>query len=144
MGNYLSEDQARNRFESIFNVYLDKSTNRENSTWLSEDITGVEATIDAHVSQRYEVPITNPDGVAVLRAIAIKLLQAVMYSRMPGSALNDSVMHDEDNARRDLRFIAQGKISLGNEAPEENEERSAGLIVTYNTPQMTRSKLKGF
>ena len=144
MGNYLTEAQARSRFESIFNVYIDVATGREDESWLTEDIENVQADIDSRVAMRYTAPVTNTGGINVLRSIAIKLLHVAIYARMPGGIIPDGISHEGDNARRDLAYIAQGKISLGNEAPEENEDRKAGYIVSYNTPEMTRAKLKGF
>lgn len=102
------------------------------------DVAGV---IDARLSVRFALPL--PVVPSVLVAIAVDLVIARLASGEGGVSLTDDLKRREDQARADLKAIAEGKMNLG--LPVANQgERPSPIVSSTGGKLFARSSLRGF
>jgi phage gp36-like protein len=128
----------------------DLSLSEQILTWLTTDDAGLglpdetvitaalaaaDNRINAHLRQRYALPLADPD--LVLRDLAVKLARYWLYSRRPdGPEVPESIKLDRDGAERDLRDIRDGKLSLG-ESPSDPVPAAELGRFRVTTPERT-------
>lgn len=102
------------------------------------DVTGM---IDARLSVRFALPLpVVPD---VLRAIAVDLVVARLASGDGGIGLTDDLKRREDQARVDLKAIAEGKMNLGLPVAHQGE-RPSPIVSSTGGKLFARDRLRGF
>lgn len=94
--------------------------------------------IDGRLSVRFTLPL--PVVPKVLRDIACDLAIARLASDATG--LTDDLKRREDQARADLKAIAEGRMNLGLPAAHEGE-RPQPVVASTGGKLFTRDRLRG-
>lgn len=86
--------------------------------------------IDLKLRGRYDVPVTDPDAVKVLKSLEVDLLAERLYMRRPNREVPDSVRQAAKDARTVLDAIRDGKDSLGIDSDADGQDdRTVSLKV---------------
>lgn len=111
---------------------------------LVTDLDSIEGEIGGFLSVRYQLPITDPVAIQVLKGYLITLLRVRGYSRHPTAETPESVLQEGRQTRGALRDISSGAQLLGDAAQRTTGVRAASMGGTGETPQFTRTKLGGW
>jgi hypothetical protein len=138
---YLSQADAEAAVSKILWCWSDDDGEYDSDRLLT-DLESIDGEVNGFLAPRYEVPVTEPIAVNVLRGYEITLLRQRGYSRHPTAETPQSVLAEASQTRGALRDISAGRQLLG-DAPQ----RTAGVRVTSlgkvagNAAQMTATKL---
>jgi phage gp36-like protein len=96
-------------------------------TVINDALAAADSRIDAHLRNRYTLPLTDPDPV--LGDIAVKLARYWLYTRRPdGPAIPESVRLDVEDANRDLVSIRDGRLSLAGSTSDPTPAVEPGRV----------------
>jgi len=143
MSNYFDSDDAANRLRDdltgLYNL-------PEEDDDLASDIADIEALVNSYVGKRYETPVTDSTAISILKKLCLDLFAETAYMRTPGDELPKKVKDAADIARKQLKEISTGAITLAG-ATSLTERPSGGadaIIVDGNDPEFTRDDMEGF
>ena len=97
---------------------------------IGESLERASARVDRHIGQRYTLPWADSEGQ--LRDLTVALARYDLYTLRPDGPEVPAVIRDgRDQAERDLRDIAAGKLSLGGNslAPDASPSEPAKVVV---------------
>lgn len=99
-------------------------------------------TIDQYIGQRYALPWSDRDGT--LRDLAVALARHGLYALRPDGPEIPKVIRDGYvEARRDLRDIADGRLSLGGGSLAEAAPGEPGKVRVAGPPRdFTRERME--
>ena len=141
--DYIDTDDATQRLRGDFGSLYDLP---DDAVDLADDITAAESTVNAYVGRRYAVPVTNAVAVAFIKVVTLDIFEELAWSRGAGDELPARVTSRADRARKQLRDIADGIITLGGAtaAAEQSSGGADAIVVDGNAPQFNRDHMEGF
>lgn len=106
-------------------------------------IARAEATVDGYAAAKYALPLP----VSPLPGRwALAIAEHELYALGPGGAVPEKIRQAFEDAMKELRDLAAGKISLpaGDDGTEPKQRVGDAVIVQAETPVFGRSKMTGF
>ncbi len=125
-------------------IYADEDTGVADETLVEEDLGAAAAEIDGKVSVRYEIPVTNPGALALLKAWNLDLAAELAFGRTEGAVIPEKVKNRAETVRKNLDAIAKGDMKLSGAAAESASGPGASAIIAVDEPEFTREKMQGF
>ena len=133
---YASADDLRNRLGAAVwkEIYPD-------GLHALEDLADAQAEIDGAVGLRYELPVTDPAAVALLRSWTLTLAEERAYTRASGARYSEKVKSRASLVRTRLDEIRREEFRL----PGAKERASEALsFLAMDPPVFGRDTLKRF
>lgn len=142
MSSYITTADAQKRMRDEFGRLYDLPLQQSD---LDEDILAAEAIVNSYLGARYTIPVTASDALAIIKTIALDLLEELAYLRAAGDQIPEKVKERADVARQQLEKIADGSMTLaGAAAAQSASSGSSVAVVDGNDPQFTRDQMGGF
>lgn len=127
---YITIDDVQSRLPSSIAEITPSSepTDAQVSAWISE----VEAFVDSVLSSRYQIPITGPQSLQVVKSICADLVAARVW-RMKAAGVNDPTQLQyaeqlEKHALDKLNQIANGEANLPDQPETMDSSTPTGTL----------------
>jgi phage gp36-like protein len=140
------EDIARNMDNTKLKELTTDSSyqNQYDEELINVNIEEQSVYMDAYLSGRYLLPITNTSDLKILKLICTHLVIDAIYSRRL-SEIPESIYLKKKNAIADLEKIQKGTIVLFSASEsEQSQERVSGRRTSKITKYFTNDALRGF
>lgn len=146
MGNYISRTDVQRRLRKNFTaLYTPAGSTAADLDIVDADIEAAEAEIDSELAKRYVVPVTDATAVKLCKAWGLTILEEYAYGVVPGRDLPKHVTERAQTARKQMARAGSGELSLGAATvPTERTAATDCIIVAGETPEFTRTKMRGF
>lgn len=119
---YCTGVQVADEFNGVTFAATTNPTDTTVDRWIAE----ADATIDAYVGLRFEVPVVDASALLILRQIALLLVSARVRRRLnrtgpEGETAKVKVTDSHDQAMKMLKDISMGKMELGAAVPRNSD-----------------------
>ena len=116
MSDYLSVQDVIDHVPSQLEdkLYYDDNISGANNSWIQEDITSGESTIESYLGKYYQLPATegdNPNSYGILRRINLDITMYLAYNRY-ALGTPEEVMFAYEQAIKMLKEIRDEKAYL--------------------------------
>ena len=125
MSNYLTLADAKIKIDRIDAVYVDAD--------LQSDIDTIEFRIDAALTHRYIVPVTNATAITYLQGLVIQILRMKAFAHFADSEdLPNAIVLEYKDAIKIISDLSRNNIQLPG-AEESSTKRPGSLVVNLDT-----------
>jgi phage gp36-like protein len=141
MSSYITAQQAKDRLAKQYtSLYTVNGTLDE--SLITDDIAAAEAEVNGYLVRRYSIPVTQ--ALDLVADWCLTLFEYRAYRRAPGPEIPKKITDAAAIVRKALADIAASNMDLPG-ATEDTDAATGGFITAEsNTPEMTRTKLKGW
>ncbi len=108
----------------------------------ADDLDAAAAEINGRICKRYQVPVTSPGALPLLKSWTVTLAEELAWARSGKPDTPENVKRRVDNIRKQLDAVAEGSMSL--DAAEAVNTTTAGLVLQCDEPLFTKKKLRRF
>lgn len=120
----------------------DENTGSVNTGRVDRAIADADAEIDAYCGGRYPVPFT--EAAPMVRKLSVDIALYNLFSRRSAAGVPSERKDRHDAAIRFLRDVAQGRASLGSDAPAASDDDGPAASRSADDRIFTLTTMEGF
>ena len=117
MGNYLVNAVITTRMTAALCEALTGLTGADHTTELDAIIVKQENIVEGYVANKYDVPLTSPEGIDMAEEWTFALCQYELHTRGAGDDVQTKVRDQYKDAMQALRDVSRGKLVIPGEEP---------------------------